>query len=59
MEEGDKLSCYAFQMASSSQIKVFSLVFQAASRQETERKETQRDRQRGRKWGGNLKITRE
>lgn len=52
MEEGDKLSCYAFQMASSSQIKVFSLVFQAASRQETERKETQRERQRGRKWGG-------
>ena len=51
MEEGEKLSCHAFQMASSSQLKVFSLVFQAASRQETdtERRETQKERERGRK----------
>lgn len=33
---------YAFQMASSGQIKVFSLVFQATSRQETERRETEK-----------------
>lgn len=54
MEEGEKLSCYAFQMASSSQIKVFSLVFQAASRQETdtEKRDTERERKGEKVWGG-------